>query len=115
MESVCNASIISEKVPWEHKWLHETGGQRRRGDNIEQRPEATVQNTICQPDQAKPNTWTPKLCAFSSFKLRSEMVPQRVFYARIYPPPLPPKKMARFRFLHFYCTVKWTVMYLPAT
>lgn len=43
LESVCNASMISEKVPWEHKWLHETGGQRSVcGDNIKQKPEAIV-------------------------------------------------------------------------
>lgn len=52
LESVCNASMISEKVPWEHKWLGETGGRRRCGDNIMQRPEAraplpALLNTIC--------------------------------------------------------------------
>lgn len=47
LESVCNASMISEKVPWEHKWLHETGGQRRCGDNIKQRPEAIVPYSLC--------------------------------------------------------------------
>lgn len=36
LESVCNASMISEKVPWEHKWLGETGGQRDADDNIRQ-------------------------------------------------------------------------------
>lgn len=47
LESVCNASMISEKVPWEHKWLHETGGRRRCGDNIKHRPEAIVPYTEC--------------------------------------------------------------------
>lgn len=74
LESVCSASMISEKVPWEQKWLHETGGQRRRGDNIKQMPEARVPWPLrctqsVRPDLVKLNTCN--LCALSSCRQTS--------------------------------------------